>query len=357
MGDIVRPLSFTIDLDKRLFLMPQRGHLTRGDIGANEIRVKILRGGKPADLSGCGAGGKFYRPPDQAEVTLEATIEGDTVVVPLTDHCYAMDGYYVAEVYLTKGGDKSTVLAISGEIYRAGSGAVVDIEGVIPSLDALLAMIDDIDEAKKAALDAAELIRSAEAHATTLATGAAATAAVREANGHWVFNFGLPRGPAGQIDNLTIDSIPGLQDELDEIRASIGSGGSVNLLDVYPVGSIYMTMDEKEPAAIFGGVWEKIERRFLIGASDKNGEEYVAGATGGFTDHELTLAQMPPHTHGFKMLAEQVAAGNNYARMDSSSTATISSSLVTSAGGIDGETQDFSIMPPYLAVYIWRRTA
>lgn len=355
MSDIVRPMSFTIDLDKRLFLMPQRGHLTRGDIGADEIRVKILRGGQPADLSGCGAGGKFYRPPDQAEITLEATIEGDTVVVPLTDHCYALDGYYVAEVYLTKGGSKTTVLAISGEIYRAGSGAVVDIEGVIPSLDALLALIDDIDEAKQAALNAAELIRSAEATATTLATGAQATATVTEVNGHWVFHFGLPRGPAGQIDNVTIDSIPGLQAELDEIRASIGSGG-VDLQTVYPVGSIYMNAsDATSPAQIIGGDWEKLSSRFLIASHDTN---YPAGTALGNEFRTLTIRHMPPHTHGLKIQSGKVAEGTKYARLDSDdSTSTVSSSLVTSTGGEDGAAQPFSIVPPYFAVHMWRRVA
>lgn len=38
----------------------------------------------------------------------------------------------------------------------------------------------------------------------------------------------------------------------------------VNLLDiVYPVGSIYISVNNVSPANSVGGIWEKIEGRFL----------------------------------------------------------------------------------------------
>ena len=50
---------------------------------------------------------------------------------------------------------------------------------------------------------------------------------------------------------------------------------------MYPVGSIYMSMDNTSPASLFGGTWEQLKDRFLIGA----GNSYAVNETGGTTEH------------------------------------------------------------------------
>lgn len=65
----------------------------------------------------------------------------------------------------------------------------------------------------------------------------------------------------------------------------------VNL--VYPIGSIYMSVNSTSPATLFGGTWEQLEDRFLLGA----GSTYTAGASGGEASHVLTESEMPSHTH------------------------------------------------------------
>ena len=63
---------------------------------------------------------------------------------------------------------------------------------------------------------------------------------------------------------------------------------------IYPVGSIYMSAVATSPATLFGGVWEALdEGRVLIGANST----YAAGSTGGEATHTLTAAEMPSHTH------------------------------------------------------------
>ncbi len=57
---------------------------------------------------------------------------------------------------------------------------------------------------------------------------------------------------------------------------------------VYPVGSIYMNINNVDPEILFGGEWEKIEGRFLLAASP--GVEL--GSTGGSANSTL-----PSHTH------------------------------------------------------------
>lgn len=73
------------------------------------------------------------------------------------------------------------------------------------------------------------------------------------------------------------------------------------LLDLfYPVGSIYTSTKNTNPAATLGGTWTQIKDRFLLCA----GDSYSAGATGGSAthahttgSHTLTIAETPTHTH------------------------------------------------------------
>ena len=62
---------------------------------------------------------------------------------------------------------------------------------------------------------------------------------------------------------------------------------------IYPVGSIYMSVNTTSPSVLFGGVWEQIQGRFLL-ASDTNNP---VGTTGGEATHTLTTAEMPAHNH------------------------------------------------------------
>lgn len=63
----------------------------------------------------------------------------------------------------------------------------------------------------------------------------------------------------------------------------------------YPVGSIYISVDETSPSFYFGGEWEKIEGKFLLGSSSS----HAVGSTGGEESHTLTLDEIPSHTHTF----------------------------------------------------------
>lgn len=63
--------------------------------------------------------------------------------------------------------------------------------------------------------------------------------------------------------------------------------------DVYPVGSIYMSVNATDPGKLFGGTWQRIKERFLLGTGDTHG----AGSTGGEFEHTLTVEEMPKHSH------------------------------------------------------------
>lgn len=68
----------------------------------------------------------------------------------------------------------------------------------------------------------------------------------------------------------------------------------LNFNDIYPVGSIYMSVNNVNPATLFGGTWEKIAGgRCLIGADSS----YALGTTGGEEAHLLKTTELPAHNH------------------------------------------------------------
>ena len=69
--------------------------------------------------------------------------------------------------------------------------------------------------------------------------------------------------------------------------------GGKTLVDlIYPVGSVYISFNNKaDPSMLFGGTWERIRNRFLWAATE-NG---VMGETGGEESHALTVSEMPSH--------------------------------------------------------------
>ena len=134
-----------------------------------------------------------------------------------------------------------------------------------------------------------------------------------------------------------------------------------SLLDmIYPVGSIYMSSNQIEPSTIFGGVWERIQDQFLLSA----GSTYAAGSTGGEATHTLTTAEMPSHRHN----GIYANGDGNYEFVYGAANTSVTSNLGPYTTGGSGGAYHFMTaftgsgsahnnMPPYLVVYMWKRTA
>lgn len=142
----------------------------------------------------------------------------------------------------------------------------------------------------------------------------------------------------------------------------------VSLDKVYPVGSIYMSVSNANPSTLFGGTWEQLKDRFLLGA----GDSYGNGATGGEASHTLTINEMPSHTHtqnphghsarakgfngtsnanGYYMLRRN---RNDDGYDDVSANAAIPA---TATNQNTGGSASHNNMPPYLVVYMWKRVS
>lgn len=113
---------------------------------------------------------------------------------------------------------------------------------------------------------------------------------------------------------------------------------------IYPVGSIYLSVNDVNPSTLFGGTWEKIKDKFLLGA----GDTYANGATGGAATVTLTENQIPSHSHSISYAQYQRGSGN----LTASALEYSGSSKDT---GNTGGGQAHNNMPPYLVVNMWKR--
>lgn len=174
---------------------------------------------------------------------------------------------------------------------------------------------------------------------------------------------------------------------------------------IYPVGSIYMSVNSVSPQILFGGSWEQIEDTFLLAA----GSTYTAGNTGGSAthtpagtlsggavgNHTLTVAEMPSHGHPVYVWDNAGTMANAYYYNGATQTTHSGARLYTGAssnwiapgstanaagsgrgdpsggagliGGNAAHNHSFTqptftgiaqdTMPPYLTVYIWKRVS
>lgn len=158
------------------------------------------------------------------------------------------------------------------------------------------------------------------------------------------------------VDDLTEVISLAVQDNTDNIAAlsnQISNIGSITFDDIYPVGSIYMSVNSTNPSNLFGGTWTQLKDRFLLGA----GSTYTNGSTGGEASHTLTENEMPSHSHG--QYVTVASGGSLSANCDYDSY--VSGKARKSAQNVStdptGGGNSHNNMPPYLVVYMWQRTS
>ena len=166
---------------------------------------------------------------------------------------------------------------------------------------------------------------------------------------------------------------------------------------VYPVGSIYMSINSTDPSTLFGGTWERLKDTFLLA----NGDAYAPNTAGGSATKNITVDNLPNHTHslswegnhthsrGSMNITGQVTVDMDNAVSSSGALQLISNwehgfrretaglmgkgITLNAMNGWSGETSwngyhshvvgatgsslPINIMPPYKTVYMWRRTA
>ena len=140
----------------------------------------------------------------------------------------------------------------------------------------------------------------------------------------------------------------GLEHTLEKLRNQL-----------YPVGSLYFSTNSTSPATIYGGTWERYGKGRTLVSVDESDTDFTAGKTGG----EKTNT----HRHWMPMGKENGSQGfstRTLTEIHMRSGSGNHSTFIEDRFGSDGPwteqtTYDaiIDIMNPYIAVYVWRRTA
>ena len=143
-----------------------------------------------------------------------------------------------------------------------------------------------------------------------------------------------------EIENLN------LQRQIDEL-----SNWQNTFLDtIYPIGSIYMSIDSTNPSSLFGGTWEPWGTGRVPVGIDLNDTDFnTVEKTGGEKTHTLSVNEMPSHTHMLHLVSNQLGNGGGmwgttYSQYDGNVN-------TYSTGG----SQAHNNLQPYITCYMWKR--
>lgn len=151
-------------------------------------------------------------------------------------------------------------------------------------------------------------------------------------------------------------------------KGGTGVCSETDLLDkIYPVGSIYISIDSTSPGEYLGGEWEKYEEgKMLLSSSTSR----PAGQTGGSEEVSLTTAQLPSHAHTMNhghavnsggVAATTTSGGSSYLVAGYTGTAyptnmPFSIANYNGSTGSAGSGAAHNNMPPFVSVNMWVRT-
>lgn len=238
-------LSFERDINDPLITICPATLLARGDQNANIIKLTVMDGNTPADLSGNTAVVLFQRPGDSYVVRCPGSVSSNVISATLLGDCYLYSGQYYASLILDANGFTRTMLRLAGQIESNGDGPIIDPTGTIPGyediariyaeLEASLgrsdaatdsandaaqnanekaalaneaagnanAAADSADEATIRANEASESIEGLTVEASDVSYDQPATATVTDVDGHKRIAFGLRQGVPGAVPNIT----------------------------------------------------------------------------------------------------------------------------------------------------------
>ena len=136
--------------------------------------------------------------------------------------------------------------------------------------------------------------------------------------------------------------------------------------------AFYLSINNTNPSTYFGGAWEQIKDRFLLCC----GNTYSAGSTGGSSTHQhkygfqyggyyrdIALEQNGnsgllnySNSSDFSLTGGGSSAGSYTAEINNGSESAMKTTSM-SHYRMTANTSATSTLPPYLAVYVWKRVS
>lgn len=123
----------------------------------------------------------------------------------------------------------------------------------------------------------------------------------------------------------------------------------INTDFIYPIGSIYISVNATNPSKWFGGTWQSFgSGRTLVGVDTSQTEFNTVQKTGG-------SKYMQAHTHTKNCIGW---CGDGGFWVGSGNYTTLQFGYDTAqSGGANVTTGNSGNLQPYITVYMWRRTA
>lgn len=138
------------------------------------------------------------------------------------------------------------------------------------------------------------------------------------------------------------------------IKCWISPSGKIDLSSlwdqIYPVGFIYITVNATNPSVLFGGTWEQLKGKLLVGVDSSDTDFNTSEKTGGEKTHKLTQEEMPSHGHK-TFVYDSRSAGLYSSSSNGSNPLDYTNVWSTNAGG----NQAHNNLQPYITVYMWKR--
>ena len=133
---------------------------------------------------------------------------------------------------------------------------------------------------------------------------------------------------------------------------------SACLLKIYPIGSIYMTVDkDSNPEKFLGGTWEPWGQGCVPVGVDENDTIFEkAENKGGEKQHTLIISEMPAHNHTIPCTPtanDGSEPSYQAAQVNAEATGYHNSIVAVSSGGGSPHNN----LQPYITCYMWKRTA
>ena len=214
----------------------------------------------------------------------------------------------------------------------------------------------------------------------------------------WAYLLCKTAGNTGTVEP-TLEAIAGVVDNKamtplktkEAIESLVPMQRLIDL--IYPVGSIYMSVNSTSPADLFGGTWEAMPagRVLLAQGTSEWGVEYQAGSTGGEHEHKLSVGEIPQFTPTGTLSSAALTGYQNFWSVTwndggplGGASGIISQSTYDGTPGWVGASTGsqkpgrssinashahkltfesigggsaHNIMQPYLSVFMWKRTA
>lgn len=148
-----------------------------------------------------------------------------------------------------------------------------------------------------------------------------------------------------------------IKSQINDLEEIIPSDLRSFILDyMYPIGTIYMTINPNNPSTYLGGSWVSWgSGQVPVGVNTDDEDFRTVEKTGGEKTVALTTSQMPQHTHSVARTNSKGSETGGCFTYNGSSTKRSWTTTKSTGGGNDSSVESHNNLQPYITCYMWKR--